>query len=757
MGAAVLLGVLFFFVVCLGASDSIRKTVLAAAVVALLAIAVRFKVLCSRISWPFIALTLVVLMDGVSTFYAVSGKFALREFLKVFLAYLLAVILLAASQQNEQRPGKRIAIVLASCAAVGSIVSIDLISTRILSGAAAGILSIFTDNYAALEGVSPGTRITTFFDNSNVFAGCSGLGLLLSAGLAETSDSAGERRLFVSMLFVNALAFLLTFSMGAILFAVLSCIVLIVMTPAEKRAGLILLFIETLVLLAASAALISATSFQAWSGFQPIPLLCAVLGTAVLCLADRYVGQKLAARIQVRWKTALILILAVLILAAAFAVTAWNLTGDVTLSAGNQLMRAAYPKPGDYTLTVQSRGSAPDVRIRSRNWQESAANRDTILYTGPAEDASFTVPEDSIVVYFDFSTQDETRIVSASFGDYKIPLRYLLLPSFIANRLQGALASHSVVQRIVYFQDGMKLFRRSPVVGLGMGAFENGIMSVQTYHYETKYAHNHYIQTLIETGVIGLLLFLFLLVSSGIALRKARGAHPYIPMLTALLVFMAGQALHDIVFSSYAYLPLAYGSFALIDLCCGNAVTRPKLTRTARGAAAGLIALCTVIYCAFLAGNLIARHKVEENPSFETLVQGVNLDRFEWADYALPYVTNAIGNDIDPEIRNQANQYARRLAKVNSNTIPIYLAEYYFSNYDMELGFRMLEKYVDYVASNQAAWQSAFSLLQKYETDSDAYREGVSRMVQKLKAWNDGNQGRIELSKETQAFLARYE
>lgn len=57
-----------------------------------------------------------------------------------------------------------------------------------------------------------------------------------------------------------------------------------------------------------------------------------------------------------------------------------------------------------------------------------------------------------------------------------------------------------MAQRFVYVSDAMKLFKRSPIVGLGMGAFENGIYNVQTYHYETKYVHNHYIQTMVETA-----------------------------------------------------------------------------------------------------------------------------------------------------------------------------------------------------------------------------------------------------------------
>ena len=222
----VLLGFLFFFVLSLGATDVIKTTVMLIAVVSLLVFAVRFKTLRERISLPFIILTLCVLMDGISTFYAVSGKFALREFLKVFLAFLFAVILLAASPEKEEIKGKRIAAILAVCAAFGSLVSIDLISTRWISGAILGILGVFTDAYKSLVGVETGIRMTSMFTNPNTYAGFAGIGVLLSLGLVCNSGEDRKRVVWLVLLYVNALGFLLAFSMGASAFIALAFLVL---------------------------------------------------------------------------------------------------------------------------------------------------------------------------------------------------------------------------------------------------------------------------------------------------------------------------------------------------------------------------------------------------------------------------------------------------------------------------------------------------------------------------------------------------
>ena len=53
-----------------------------------------------------------------------------------------------------------------------------------------------------------------------------------------------------------------------------------------------------------------------------------------------------------------------------------------------------------------------------------------------------------------------------------------------------------------------------------MGAFENGIYNVQSYHYETKYVHNHYVQSMVDTGIIGLLLWVGTLAASAIAVFR---------------------------------------------------------------------------------------------------------------------------------------------------------------------------------------------------------------------------------------------
>lgn len=745
-------GLLYFVVVCLSPADSIKTTTLVLAVLALAAMAFRRDVLRKRLGIPFLALALFVLMDGISTFYAISGKFALREFLKVFVSFCLGLIILCISPKNEKKTGSRVMAALAVCAALGSLISIDVISTRYISNAVLGFFGLFTGEYERLYGVEAGVRMTSIFNNPNVFAGYSGIGVLMALGLAEGAEKRGECSFYLVLLYVNSLAFILAFSLGASIFIALAFLAFFILLPAEKRGSILILMLETFVLVAIAAAMISATSLTSWKSVQPIPLLCTVIGAAVLCVLDLGFRSWVMRRVTWKKKTFLILVCTIILVIAAFLTAAWNLTGELTLGKKESVQRALYLQPGEYTMEVQYEGKVT-VTVVSQSRMETMMHTDTRLYRGTDNTISIVVPEDSLVQYVTFYSAEGAVVTSAECGGQKIPLKYRLLPGFVANRLQGLMANENAIQRLVFFEDGLKLFRRSPLIGLGMGAYENGIKSVQSFFYETKYAHNHYIQVLAETGILGLILFLGMLILSCVSIWRSRKTQRYAPILGAAFVFMAGHALTEVVFSFYAYLPMAFGVFALIQLCCGDTIKKPELKKLAKNICMGVISVCIVVYCVFLACNMAARSLINREPTLDSVVKAVKLDKFEWADYALSYVTSTMESSPGTPVRLQADAYAERLSRVSSNTIHIYLAQYYFATNRLTEALRMLEIYVSYVSSDTTAWQNAFNLLRNVETDDPAFGEGVLRLADMLDAWNAANMGNITLSAENQAFV----
>ena len=749
-----------FLLLCLTNSNNIKTVALVTAVCTVIALLAGVPRLRKRLTWVAAAAALWVLMDGISTLYAVSGKFALYEFLKVLISFGVFVLILVLEKDEETEIGLRAAMLLEGCTAFAGLFSIDLISTRVLSGALQGFLGLFTTAFSQLSGVEAGVRMTSFFDNPNIFAGCVGIGVLVSLGLAVSARGKGERRFHLICLAVNSLSFVLAFSMGATGMIAAAFLVYLILERKERRSALLILMLETLVLTLVAVFPIYVTAFDTWDGFQPVPLVCTAAVAALLILADQFVGQKLAARLAAHGRAVIGLIAAVLALAVLYVALALNVTGGVSLGAGESLRRSAYPAPGEYTLQVESTGDL-SVVIESQNRQDTMMHTSTVIYRGDAQGASFTVPEDSLVLYFNFSTSEGTEFSSAVYqgegGSGSIKLGYKLLPGFMANRLQGLFANQNAIQRVVFFEDGMKLFQRSPIVGLGMGAFENGYASVQSFYYTTRYVHNHYIQSLIETGVVGLVLFLGVLLTSAVAilksLRRGEQSHPLTPALGACLVFMAGHAAVEVVFSSNFYLPLAFAVFALISLCCGGTLLMlPEKTKVQTWSIR-VTAILVALYTCLLGGNMIAQ-KLFETPTYGNMAFAAQIDRFEWSDYLVSYVYNAAYDDgASEEVKANMEKYAQRLEQVDSNIIPLYLAESYFQLGRVEDAFRMLEKYVTYVSSDPETWQDAFYLIMRNVEDTQTFRDGVARIYQLLQDWNQENMGTITLDDTTITFI----
>ena len=162
------------------------------------------------------------------------------------------------------------------------------------------------------------------------------------------------------------------------------------------------------------------------------------------------------------------------------------------------------------------------------------------------------------------------------------------------------------------------------------------------------------------------------------------------------------------------------------------------------------------MYAVLLGCNMYAQRLFNGKPYRRGPDRGREHGRFEWADYALSYVLSvSSAGDVDPSVRQQADEYAERLAEVDSNTIPIYLAHYYFLTGRTQEALDMVSSMWTTISSDPETWQTAFDLLEQYEQDTDDYRTGVQYIAWKLDTWNQENMGEITVDEEARAFIAR--
>lgn len=745
---------LLMLVICFNNADTVRWLGIVMMIAAFAVGALLFDRLRQRMNAPMLLLILITAMGGISTAYALSGKFALQGFLYLMTA-LCASLLLTLCPDRGAVPGRFMATALACATTLISLISVDHVSTRLISAPLLDFLGRFTTVYDGVAGVEEQVRLTSIFEMPNVFAGCAGLGLLLSLTLATSAPRKNERRFNLLMLYINTLAFLLAFSMGATVSVAVAFVVYILMERKDDRLALVVLLSQLLLTVLAGLIPSSMTALGGWDGFQPVPMLCLMAGAALLCVTDHYLTEKLTDKLRgMRIHLGVTGCIAAAAL-VVFVVTACLWTGGRTMSQGEGLRRAVYPEAGTYTVTAQSSGEV-SVTIESQTRQETMMHTATVLYSGTLERAEFTVPADSVVVYFNFTADSDAVLEQVAYqgdaGCGTVALDYRLLPDFVANRIQGFFANQNAIQRLVFFEDGLKLFFQSPLLGQGIGAFEAASFGVQSFYYETKYVHNHYIQSLLETGVVGLLLFVGLLVLCAILISlagKKPDRHPFLPALGALLVYMGIHAGAEVVFSVGFYLPLAFGVFSLIGVCCPRVLPLPQKLRTASVTFAGILLLTFTV---LVGCNLYAAQIGHNATKMEDFQKAERLDPFEWTDYAVSYVSNAPAQN-SPEILAQAEAYVRVLDEKRSNNIHFHLARFCFETGQMDRGMDMVLKQAKATISSSRWWDQIFVMLYEYDDGSELYRAGVQNLVDLMNQWNHENMGQIVLDDGIQSYV----
>ena len=753
------LAVFYFFITCLMLHGNNKGITLVLLLAAIVCVIVKGRTLAQRMTWPALLLGLYVLMDGISTLYAPSGKFALFEFLKVAAAACLALLLTAAEPEREHRTGRCAATVLETVGALAALFSIDTVSTQLLYKLLDGMTTALGAPLT-LRSLLQEQRLKTIFENPNVFAGCAGVAILLSLGLAVTAETRKERCLHLSCLLLSSTAFLLAVSRGAMLAIAAAFLLFLLLERGQRRAVSFVLMVETLVLTAAASLAVLPAYASAGEKVQVLPLLAVLAAAAALCALDIFAGRPLALRMAQRMKTVNIVLLAVLAAAIAAMVVAVNWTGAIRMNAGEQITRGAYLGAGDYTLHVEADGPVT-VQVQTQTREDAVMNRKETVYTGAADGAAFTAPEGNQSVTFLISADETVQITAiryegAASGELK--LKYKLLPEAIAGRIQTLRSEGNVVQRFVYIGDAMKLFKRSPVIGLGMGAFENGIYNVQSYHYETKYVHNHYVQTMVETGIVGLILWLGLLAANAVGLirlwRRDREAQQTMaPALCALLLFLMIHAAVEVIFSSGYFLPFGFGALAVVNLTCGQLMPLRFAGDRARRWMVRAEGLGLMVFAVLLAMNLWAA-QLAQRGSYDAAAQAAELDPYEWADHKLSYVYNASAEEALPDAMQETlARYLADLEQLNSNSVPKYLAAAYFNLGDVDKGFAMLEKYVDYTPSDPDTWDASFRIVMQHSDGGAAFRQGAAQLKERLDRWNAQNLGAVTLSEDVTAYL----
>ena len=639
-----------------------------------------------RLSVPVLGLLAFAIVYGASAIYSPFGANAQSEFYKFIAAVSLAVILLARFDRKHV-PG-----LLwggASVSSVIALISLDMSCGQALFGPFNALMNALGTDYTDALPEYLTARVNGLYNDANVTAALFSLAIFAALYLLKSSACVW-RRLAASLLAgINAVSLLLTGSRGALLCFVAACLVWLLAERAN-RVGLFLLLVETAVTMLAAGV---PASSMVTRGDETAVALCLFSGLILFAL-DVLAGRRLSAVLSAHKKAALASVGALCAVIAVVCAAAFLHTGPYTFQTDAPV---DYLLPdgltGEGTLTGDVDGD-PTTVVYSQNQLEMNSGGSTVLYTGSFSQCAFTVPKDAEKVSVRiFGEAGQTLRSLTVNGEKNITLDYPWLPKVVSSRLlsDSLLEGRSFTLRMEFDKDAWKIFSTAPLLGRGLGSTENLTRSVQSFQYESKYAHNHLLQTMSDTGLVGTVFALcFVLGSAWLCLQAIRKEKDSLAAaLLSALVMMNLHSLMEINFSVRGFKCFAYMLLVLPillyaqPLLAGETAKARKQTKTV-----GI--LVTVGYALYLAvfGGLLesARMTDRKAEQFQTsdvyeyldFLRGcVRGNVFDHDSYQRNYVANAVQLD-DRAYNGDMMKYVKQLRASGSYENDSALARYYY-------------------------------------------------------------------------------
>lgn len=635
----------------------------------------------ARLSLPVVGLLGFAVVYGAAAIYSPFGESAIAEFYKFFAALALTVILLA-RYDREDAPGVLWGFGAVS-AAIG-LVSVDQACDGGLFHAFNALMILLGKDYGNVEQSPWGTQVAGIYNDANVTASLFALGTIVGLYLLGRADGWKKKLPAAMLVGVNGLAFFLSMSRGGILCFAAALLVWLVLAGKGNR--LPLFFSMALSAMSTVALSIPAASHVISGSSLPLVLL---LGNGFVVFALDLLTGRLAAFAVAHAKAGIVAVFVVAVVCAVYSAAAFTVKGPYTFDATGAVFRLAGLPAGDYALAAYPEDGFR-VMLVGQTAAEKAVGQFETLYDSYSGETAFTVPEGLTYTRWQVYGPAGAAIEGVELADGTlVRLGYPLLPAFAANRLLSGMGN-SFTLRWIYDQDAFKLFLQAPVFGHGLGSTENLYRSVQSFQYESKYVHNHLLQTMSDTGLVGTAFALcFVLGAAWLCLRALKKERSGLAAaLLAAWVMMNLHSLMEISFSVRGYKCAAYVLLALAAVCFADRAEGETAKMRKQAKTAGIAV--TVLYALYLAvfGGLLesARMTDRRAADFQTsdvyeyldfLRSCVRGDVFDHDFYQRNYVANAVQLN-DPSYNGDMLKYVSALRTSDTYENDSALARYYY-------------------------------------------------------------------------------
>ena len=718
-----------------------------------------------RLSVPVLGLLGFAIIYGAAAIYTPFSVSGMKEFYKLLAAFSLAVILLARFERKHV-PG-----LLwggASVSTVIALVSLDMSCGQTLFGPFNALMNALGTDYTSALPEYLSARVNGLYNDANVTACLFSLALFTALYLLKDSTCIW-RRLAASLLAgVSAVSLLLTGSRGALLCFAVACLVWLV-AERVNRVSLFLLLVETALAMVVAAA--PASSMVA-RGNETAVMLCLLSGL-ILFVLDVLAGRRLEPVLSAHKKAALAAVGAVAVICAAYGVGAVTVKGPYTFDSIGRVARQVEIPAGTYTLTAPLDENVR-VTLVGQTAYEKLRDQYETLYDSISGETEFTVPEEFVMTRWQLYAPDGTVLEAVELSDgQRFQLGYPLLPAFIADRLLLGMGN-SFTLRVEFDKDAWKIFSTAPLLGRGLGSTENLTRSVQSFQYESKYAHNHLLQAMADTGIVGTVFALaFVLGSAWLCLQAVRKEKDGLAAaLLAAWVMMNLHSLMEINFSVRGFKCFAYVLLTLPVLLYARPLLAGETGKTRKQAKTVGI-LVTVGYALYLAvfGGLLesARMTDRKAENFQTsnvyeyldFLRGcVRGNVFDHDSYQRSYVANAVQLN-DRAYNGDLMKYVKQLRSSGTYENDSALARYYYlPRQEWDELFDCSLEGIRQVRSSPDGWNLQMDfyreeVLPAMGADNvSAFVDGVLALGGALDAMNaEGRLEPVALNETNQAFL----
>lgn len=215
-----------------------------------------------------------------------------------------------------------------------------------------------------------------------------------------------------------------------------------------------------------------------------------------------------------------------------------------------------------------------------------------------------------------------------------------ILPQALQERLSNInLQQHSLLERLTFYQDSLKIIMDYPLLGTGGGGWTSLYHQYQNNPYVSSQAHNFVLQVLIEVGLLGFIVFAALLL--GIAylfLRTLYRSDSSDPSALSFFGLFLGLLVHSLIDFDMSFLYIGALFFISLGALAATVENKPisifkeiYVSRISKGFATLIVVLALFVFFVSLQKSsahplfMKARADAESGGAFPQIEQNLNL------------------------------------------------------------------------------------------------------------------------------------